>query len=101
MTSVVSGGNAERMAARIFTSMARAGSGVAARYSSKFVGEVFLFAMGWAAEGLFVFMRRMLSGSASLLKCLRGRILKHEVLDEGFVPLHGAAKAFAEVDCGS
>jgi hypothetical protein len=60
MASVVSRGTADRMAARIFFKVPRAGSGTPARYSSTLFGAPLPLAAELRLPGFTFFMREML-----------------------------------------
>src|SRR5260370_41287154 len=60
MVSVVSGGTAERIAARILFKVLRVGSGTPARYSSTFFGAPLPFATELRLPDFTFFMRAML-----------------------------------------
>src|SRR5271166_1297983 len=58
MTSVASGGATDRIAARTFSRVLRAGSGTAARYSSTVFGAALLFVPEPRPPAIAFFMRR-------------------------------------------
>src|SRR5271166_3409767 len=58
MTSVASGGATERITARTFSRVLRAGSGTPARYSSTFFGAAVLFVPEPGSREILFFMRR-------------------------------------------
>src|SRR5579863_416705 len=60
MVSVASGGTADRIAARIFFKVLRAGSGTPARYSSTFLGGLLRSAAELRPPDFRLFMRAML-----------------------------------------
>src|SRR6266403_931834 len=67
MHSAVSGGTADRIAARIFFKVPRAGSGTPARYSSTFFGATLLFALEPRASDCHAAVRSEKPCSASRL----------------------------------
>ena len=52
MTSVASGGTAERIVARIVFNVVRAGSGTVARYSSMLFGASLVLSAAWRRAGV-------------------------------------------------
>src|SRR6266704_3333735 len=70
MASMVSGGTAERMAARTFFKVLRAGSGTPARYSSTVFGATLFFAAELRLPDLTFFIRAMLQEALIPRLCL-------------------------------